>query len=282
MSAFALTLARPTSRSQKNRPATEDATLVSIVRASGGIPFAKTNVPQTMLSFECANPLFGITRNPYDPERIPGGSSGGEAALLASDGSPLGFGSDVGGSLRIPCHFSGCYALKPTTQRFPGKGCRGTNHGFEAIKSSMGPMGRSVDDVALLTRIVFDKVKDLELGKFEEVRSAGYETVELRKKLKFGYYLTGEFLRDAGVVNSDKADDVVFCGSSDGFCHSSPACSRAVLETAAALRNAGHDVVEIPSPNGKLLCAVWSSDRHVLIPSSTNRQRSTRWRFLSR
>ncbi|GAA5981758.1 hypothetical protein JCM5350_005719, partial [Sporobolomyces pararoseus] len=210
---------------QKNRPAENDATLVSIVRASGGIPFVKTNVPQTMLSFECSNPLFGISRNPYSPDRTPGGSSGGEAALLGSDGSALGFGSDVGGSLRIPCHFSGCYALKPTTQRFPSKFCRSTNHGFDAIKSSMGPMGRSVSDVELLTKVIFETVKAQELGKFEEVRSAGYENVKLRKKLRFGYYLT------------------------DGFCHSSPACSRAVLETAAALRKQGHDVVELPSPN---------------------------------
>ncbi|GAA5904507.1 uncharacterized protein JCM6883_006515 [Sporobolomyces salmoneus] len=210
---------------QKNHPPTADATLVSIVRASGGIPLAKTNVPQTMLSFECANPLFGITRNPYDPERISGGSSGGEAALLASDGSALGFGSDVGGSLRIPCHFSGCFALKPTTQRYPSKGCRSTNHGFDAIKSSMGPMGRSVEDVELLTKVVFERVKAEGLGKFEEVRSAGYQQVELQKKLKFGYYLT------------------------DGFCHASPACSRAVLETVEALRKQGHEVVEIPSPN---------------------------------
>lgn len=225
---------------QKDRPAESDATLVSIIRASGGIPFVKTNVPQTMLSFECSNPLFGVSRNPYDPDRTPGGSSGGEAALLGSDGSALGFGSDVGGSLRIPCHFSGCFALKPTTQRFPGKGCRTTNKGFEAIKSSMGPMGRSVQDVELLTRVVFERVKAQELGKVEEVRSAGYEKVELRKKLRFGYYLT------------------------DGFCHASPACTRAVLETAEALRKQGHEVVEIPSPN-----AIEAMEIFVALTSST-------------
>lgn len=152
---------------------------------------AKSNVPQTMLSFECANPLFGATRNPYDPNRTPGGSSGGEAALLASDGSALGFGSDVGGSLRIPSHFSGCFALKPTSNRFPSRGCRGTNRGFEAIKASMGPMGRSVEDVELLTKVVFERVKAQELGRFEEVRTSGYQSVTLNKKLRFGYYLTG-------------------------------------------------------------------------------------------
>jgi len=179
---------------QMNKPSTRDATLVSIVRSSGGIPFCKTNVPQTMLSFECSNPLFGTTLNPYDSSRTPGGSSGGEAALLSSDGSALGIGSDVGGSLRIPCHFSGCFALKPTANRFPSKGCRSTNLGFDAIKSSMGSMGRSVEDVELLTKVIFEKVKQDELGRFEEVRSSGYREVKLRDKLRFGYYLTGVYL----------------------------------------------------------------------------------------
>ncbi|GAA6062135.1 hypothetical protein JCM10212_003170 [Sporobolomyces blumeae] len=210
---------------QKNRPATADATLVEIVRSLGGIPFAKTNVPQTMLSFECSNPLFGKTSNPYAPDRIPGGSSGGEAALLASDGSPVGFGSDVGGSLRIPCHFSGCYAIKPTPNKFPSKGCRSTNKGFDAIRSSMGAMGRSVEDVEIMTRAVFDKVKQDRLGLSEEVQSGGYKDVKLNDKLKFGYYLT------------------------DGFVHASPACCRAILETAEVLRKAGHEVVEVPPPN---------------------------------
>lgn len=75
------------------QPATEDAALVIAVREAGGVPFCKTNVPQTMLSFECANPL-GVTKNPHSAERTPGGSTGGEAALLGADGSALGFGSD--------------------------------------------------------------------------------------------------------------------------------------------------------------------------------------------
>lgn len=107
-----------------------------------------------MLAFECANPVFGRTSNPYSPLHVPGGSSGGEAALLASDGSPLGIGvsgigngthhclssglkdsfpfqSDIGGSLRIPAHYSGCFGLKPIVGRFPGKGCRGSAPGYE-------------------------------------------------------------------------------------------------------------------------------------------------------
>ena len=66
------------------------------VKAAGGIIIAKTNVPQTMLSFECSNPLWGVTTNPWSDKHTSGGSSGGEAALLAADGAALGFGSDIG------------------------------------------------------------------------------------------------------------------------------------------------------------------------------------------
>jgi Asp-tRNA(Asn)/Glu-tRNA(Gln) amidotransferase A subunit family amidase len=99
-----------------DEPAEEDATVIAILRDAGAIPaFVKTNVPQvrprlpsepvpltgpsqTMLSFECSNPLFGATLNPYAHSQVPGGSSGGESAMLAGDASPLGVGSDVGGA----------------------------------------------------------------------------------------------------------------------------------------------------------------------------------------
>ncbi|GAA5870709.1 hypothetical protein JCM1840_006781 [Sporobolomyces johnsonii] len=208
---------------QINHPATTDASLVRTLRRAGAIPFCKTNVPQTMLSFECANPLFGASRNPYDPSRTTGGSSGGEAGLLASDGSPMGFGSDVGGSLRIPCHYSGCFALKPCFGRFPAADCRDTNPGFEAIKSSMGPMGRSVADVELASRVMLDA--SVESARTEALVPLPYREVKLPEKLKFGYYLT------------------------DGFCHASPACERAVLETVEALRKQGHECVEFTPPS---------------------------------
>ena len=75
-----------------------------------------------MLSYACSNPVYGCTTNPFDNERTPGGSSGGEACLLALGGSILGLGSDVGGSLRIPAHFCGITALKPTFGRLPERG----------------------------------------------------------------------------------------------------------------------------------------------------------------
>ncbi|GAA5885605.1 hypothetical protein JCM6882_007491 [Rhodosporidiobolus microsporus] len=208
---------------ETNHPAADDAALVKVIRRAGGIPFVKTNVPQTMLSFECGNPLFGATTNPYDPARIPGGSSGGEAALLASDGSPLGIGSDIGGSLRIPAHFSGCYALKPCHSRISSLGCRSSNPGSDVIRASLGGMGRSVGDIELVHRVLFDAAPGL--AGTDGVIPVGYREVKLPKKLRFGYFVN------------------------DGFCRASPACQRAVLETVEALRKEGHDCIEFEPPN---------------------------------
>ena len=93
--------------------------------AAGAVLFVKTNVPQTMFAFECRNPLWGRTTNPYNDKYTSGGSSGGEAALLAMDGSALGIGSDVGGSLRIPTAYCGIYSFKPASGRISVVGTRG-------------------------------------------------------------------------------------------------------------------------------------------------------------
>lgn len=105
----------------------------------GAIPFCLTNVPQGILSYVTSNPLDGATRNPWDLDRTPGGSSGGEAALLAAGGAAFGVGNDLGGSLRIPAAFCGLVTLKPSEHRLfttdsegglPGKGPLGLSHGF--------------------------------------------------------------------------------------------------------------------------------------------------------
>ena len=89
---------------------------------SGGIPIARTNLPDLLFAFESDNLLYGATRNPYDPSRTSGGSSGGEAALIASGASPLGLGSDAAGSVRLPAAFCGIATIKPTSGRLPRSG----------------------------------------------------------------------------------------------------------------------------------------------------------------
>ena len=109
-----------------NRPVQKSSVLYTTLTRLGAILLAKTNVPQTLLAFECNNPIFGKTHNPYGKGFTCGGSSGGEAAVLARNGTALGFGSDIGGSLRIPSGWCGTYALRPTKGRFPVRGHDGS------------------------------------------------------------------------------------------------------------------------------------------------------------
>jgi len=128
-------------------PSTEDATLVGRLRRAGAIPIAKTNLPDLLFAFESDNLIFGATRNPYDTARTPGGSSGGEAALLAACGSPLGLGSDCAGSVRLPAAFCGCAAIKPTSGRLPRTGHVPPAGGWIEALWQIGPMARRVEDL---------------------------------------------------------------------------------------------------------------------------------------
>ena len=105
-----------------NQPAQTSSVLHATLARLGGILLAKTNVPQTLLAFECNNPVFGVTQSPFVKGFTCGGSSGGEAVVLAKNGSAVGFGSDIGGSLRIPTGWCGIFSLKPTRGRFPTRG----------------------------------------------------------------------------------------------------------------------------------------------------------------
>ncbi len=119
-----------------------DATVVARLRSAGGILLGKTNVTVT-------NPVYGRTNNPYDTGRSTSGSSGGEASLIASGGSPLGLGSDSGGSIRTPAHACGVAGLKPTTGRVPLTGHAPPISALNDPRTTIGPMARFVEDLAL-------------------------------------------------------------------------------------------------------------------------------------
>lgn len=139
---------------QKPRP--DDGLLVARLRRAGAIVLGKTNVPQLMIWHESDNPRYGRTNNPWNLARTCGGSSGGEAALIAARGSPLGLGNDLGGSIRIPAHFCGIHGIKPTALRLPRTGSFRTLRGFEALITQPGPMARSVADLELALRVLAD------------------------------------------------------------------------------------------------------------------------------
>ncbi|KAF8239357.1 amidase [Tricholoma matsutake] len=205
-----------------HNPATANADLVAHFLAAGAVLFVKTNIPQTLFTFECSNPVWGRTTHPYNDKYTCGGSSGGEAALLAMDGSAVGLGSDVGGSLRIPTAYCGIYSLKPGHGRISSAGARGTVPGFEGIKNVVGPMGRSIKDLELVAKSVLGLQ-----GSDPSIAPLPYREPKLPSKLRFGYY------------------------TSDGYVKSSPACARAVLETVEALRKEGHECVEFDVPGAE-------------------------------
>ncbi len=125
----------------------EDAVVVARLKAAGAILLAKTNVPPMGGGGSCDNPVYGRTNNPYDLSCTPGGSSGGEAAAIAAGLSPLGLGSDSGGSLRLPAHYCGVATLKPTTGRVPNTGAYLLPGGLSDPRSQIGPIARFVGDL---------------------------------------------------------------------------------------------------------------------------------------
>ena len=137
-------------RSRVGRRDDEDAVLVAELRRLGAVVIGKTNVPQLLLAQETENAVFGVTNNPFDLSRVPGGSSGGEAAAVAAGMSPLGIGTDIGGSIRIPAHFCGLYGLKPTLDRWSNRGSHTAIPGQEVVRSQIGCLTRSAQDVARL------------------------------------------------------------------------------------------------------------------------------------
>lgn len=133
---------------------TRDATLVARLRAAGAIPIAKTNLPDLLFAFETDNLIFGRTNNPYDPSRTAGGSSGGEAALIASCGSPFGLGSDAAGSVRLPAHYCGIASIKPTSGRLARTGHVPPAGGWIEALWQIGPMARRVEDLQAMMPIL--------------------------------------------------------------------------------------------------------------------------------
>ena len=149
--------------SRARHAAEADDPYVARLRAAGAIVLGKTNVAQMLLAVESSNPVYGRTNNPWNLDRAPGGSSGGESAIIAAGGSPLGIGTDIGGSVRVPAAFCGIASLKPTQGRTPDHGRYSVPIGQRAIVSQVGVLARSVEDVALGTAVIArDRASDLE------------------------------------------------------------------------------------------------------------------------
>ncbi|BEI90011.1 uncharacterized protein CcaverHIS019_0300810 [Cutaneotrichosporon cavernicola] len=200
-----------------DKPASDDSVLAKAFRSAGAVLFCKTNVPTAMLMAETYNNVWGYTPNPYNSAYGAGGSSGGEGALVALRGTPLGTGTDIGGSIRIPSAVNGVFGLKPSAGRFPLMGGRPGLPGQEAIKSVIGPMATDLDSLEMWGKAVL-ACKPWETD--PAVYRLPWREVEVPEKLSFG------IIMDDGVIKP------------------TPAVTRVLKETRAALEAAGHTVVE--------------------------------------
>jgi fatty acid amide hydrolase len=201
----------------------EDGPLVRRLREAGAIIVGKTNVPQAMLLHETENPLFGRTNNPWNLARSPGGSSGGEAALIAAGGSTLGLANDLGGSIRIPAHFCGICGIKPTAGRLTNAGCRNNLSGLKIIATQSGVLARTVSDLEIMSRALCTRVGD-------EPQYADETSDPLPRALP----------RDIGRLRIGVLED-------DGTIRPAPAIRRAVREAANELSSLGVAVEPFPA-----------------------------------
>jgi len=161
------------SRLRADYVACDDAVLVARLKAAGAILIGNTNVPEFLMAYETDNALSGKTSNPWELARSAGGSSGGEAAAIASGCSMGGVGSDGGGSVRVPAHFCGISGLKPTLGRIPGTGHFPRGAGAFAWLGVVGPMARTVADVRALFDVMKGPDADDALSSAIEARSFG-------------------------------------------------------------------------------------------------------------
>jgi amidase len=140
---------------RKNHVPTMDATVAARLRNAGAVLMGKTNTPELTLSGETNNLIYGRTKNPFDLDRSPGGSSGGSAAIVASGGCALELGSDTGGSIREPAHLCGIAGIKPTSGRAPRTGhIVPFGGGVLDSLTQIGPMARYVEDLTLSLPII--------------------------------------------------------------------------------------------------------------------------------
>ncbi|KAM7012154.1 fatty-acid amide hydrolase 1 [Tautogolabrus adspersus] len=205
-------------------PAEKDSVLVEVLKRQGAIPFVKTNVPQGLMNYDCSNPIYGQTLNPHNLKKTPGGSSGGEGALIGGGGSVLGLGTDIGGSIRIPSSFCGICGFKPTVGRLSSQGVNGLYGGQKSVLATSGPMARDVESLALcMQALLSDDMFNLDPTL--PPLPFNVQTYHSSKPLRIGYL------------------------ENDGFCQPSPSMARAVREVKALLEQAGHTLVPFSLKN---------------------------------
>jgi fatty acid amide hydrolase 2 len=211
--------------------ADRDAEVVRRLRDAGGIVLGVTNVAEGGLWMESFNPIFGLTRNPWDLRRSAGGSSGGEAALIAAGGAPFGVGADIGGSIRIPAAFCGIFGHKPTGGLVPNTGHWPGDSDMGPVLT-VGPMCRRAEDLMPLLRLMAGP--DGADATCHAMTLGDPDAVDLRRVRVFAV---------------DEIGAMRFAGSTRG----------AIRRAGEALAHAGARVEHLKMPDLKAAYALWTA-----------------------
>jgi amidase len=194
---------------------TKDATVVARLRQAGATILGSTNCPEYLMAYVTENLLHGRTNNPWNLDYTPGGSSGGESAAIAAGMSAGGLGSDSGGSVRVPAHFTGICSLKPTPGRIPGEGHMPSCIGPFSFLGAIGPMARTINDVTLLFNTLSGRDAVDPSSPPVALRTPSLDEI---KRLRIGYF------------------------EDDGLTPVTPETRKAIHDVAQVLRNQGFDV----------------------------------------
>ena len=219
---------------RRNEPTPRDSVVVELLKHQGAVLLGKTNVPQLLLCHETDNKIWGPTPNPFDLTRVPGGSSGGEAAAIASGMTPWGVGTDIGGSIRVPAAFCGISGLKPTVDRWSNLRSYTALMGQETVRGQCGPMARSAEDVALLFRAIDSPAHAPLDPKVPPVQTPDPAAVDV-SQFKVGFY------------------------TDDGFLAASSSIARGVQEAARIMEGLGATVTDFTPPAQNELITLYYS-----------------------
>ncbi|RGP69091.1 putative general amidase [Fusarium longipes] len=215
-----------------------ESQIVTELLSLGAVLYCKTSLPQTLLFGETKNNIIGETLNPNNRNLSCGGSSGGEAALIALGGSSVGVGTDIGGSLRIPTGFCGIFSIKPTSNRLSYRDAANTNPGQDTYRSTVGFMGTSIDALEL----VFQSV----LGTEPWLRDPAVLPIPFRKEVMEAYLSRADSKGNAKSDEKPLKMGLLWC---DGMVGPHPPVLRGLHVVAEAMKKAGHKVVDWNPPS---------------------------------
>ena len=226
-----------------------ESEMVQELRDLGAVLYCKTSVPHTLMTGETVNNIIGYTWNPKNRNLSCGGSSGGECALIGLRGSPVGFGTDIGGSIRIPAAFNGLYGLRPSTGRLPYQGMANSMDGQNSILSVVGPLAPSVGSLQLLVKSLLSREPWLHDPRVHDIPWRDEKAVIAQdQRLSFAV------LRHDGAVSLH------------------PPVKRALETVVERLEKQGHRIIEWKPPSHKrgldILLAAWLYDNGADIRSA--------------